>query len=63
MNDVSTDETTKQIVRKKLVQMLGDSGLIEYSCRTPDCRSQVFSTWQVDLCCNQCGKRLTVRNV
>jgi len=52
------DHETKRIVRSKLSKLLGESGLIEYSCRSLKCRSQVFTTWEVDLTCNQCGQPL-----
>ena len=63
MATIRSDKDTKKIVRSQLHKLLGDSGLLEYSCRTPKCRSQVFSTWEVNLTCNDCGKRLLLPDV
>ncbi len=48
-------------VRMKLYAQLGGSGLLEYGCRSDACNNQVFATWEIDVTCNACGKRLISR--
>lgn len=50
--------TTKQHVRRRLTEKLRLSGLIEYACEHPGCRTQVFSTWPVRLECRDCHQPL-----
>jgi len=49
---------TQSVVRAKLHKMLGQSGLLEYSCPTPSCQIQIFTTWQVRLTCDCCGEKV-----
>lgn len=53
------DSETMDVVRSKVHKTLGNIGLLEYRCSDSDCRTQLFSTWEVDLTCNHCGKPVT----
>ena len=48
-------------VRKKMQKLFRESGLLEYACPKQNCETQIFTTWQVDVTCNRCGKRLRTR--
>ncbi len=58
MSDDRSDTETQSVVRAKLNKMLGQSGLLEYSCPTPSCQTQIFTTWQVRLTCDCCGEKV-----
>jgi len=52
------EQQTKQIVRSQLRKMLPTSGLLESSCPTPGCHTQIFTTWAVELTCERCGQKV-----
>ncbi len=63
MRDNRSDAETQSVVRAKLNKMLGQSGLLEYACRTPGCRTQIFTTWEVELTCKRCQQTVTATPV
>jgi len=55
MSDDRSEAETRSVVRSKLYKLLGQSGLLEYACPTPSCRTQIFTTWEISVTCDRCG--------
>lgn len=58
MSNKLTDDQIKRRVSSEIHDLLRDIGLLEMACPTPRCRTQIFSTWEIDVTCNRCGEQV-----